>query len=118
MKHNLTMTAETPEPGVFVTIIRDGDEIIDTVKGRHPAGVAVCAYRPGHSKPLALSFCRNHPKGKRTTNNTTNKEQERSNNKTNHAKQPQEQNEPIKPIKPINLQVFRFLTSNRLTVHA
>lgn len=52
MKHNLTMIAETPEPGVFVTIIRDGDEIIDTVKGRHPAGVAVCAYRPGHSKPL------------------------------------------------------------------
>lgn len=52
MKHNLIMTAETPEPGVFVTIIRDGDEIIDTVKGRHPAGVAVCAYRPGHSKPL------------------------------------------------------------------
>lgn len=32
MKHNLTMIAETPEPGVFVTVIKDGDEVIDTVK--------------------------------------------------------------------------------------
>lgn len=52
MKHNLTMIAETPEPGVFVTVIKDGDEVIDTVKGKHIPGVAVCAYRPGHSKPL------------------------------------------------------------------
>ncbi len=52
MKHNLTMIAETPEPGVFVTVIKDGDEVIDTVKGNHVPGVAVCAYRPGHSKPL------------------------------------------------------------------
>lgn len=52
MKHNLTMTVETPEPGVFVTIVKDENEVIDTIKSEHVFGAAVCAYRPGHSKPL------------------------------------------------------------------
>lgn len=52
MKHKLTMTVETPEPGVFVFIIKDGEEVIDTIRTTRLMTVAVCAYRPGHSKPL------------------------------------------------------------------
>lgn len=52
MEHKLTMTVETPEPGVFVFIIKDGEEVIDTQKTTDFVAAAVCAYRPGHSKPL------------------------------------------------------------------
>ena len=52
MEHKLTMTVETPEPGVFVFIIKEGDEVIDTQKTTDFVAAAVCAYRPGHSKPL------------------------------------------------------------------
>lgn len=51
-KHSLTMTVEQPEPGVFVHIVMDGNEVIDTRKSQAIFRAAICAYRPGHSKPL------------------------------------------------------------------